>query len=986
MRTSEEIYHRVRWDPRFDPARFTLGIMVRGAPPKRLPLASFVPGGDIPWHRVLFVEADGEVVWDRTAGVDRLDETSVGRVREPRRLRAPFYTPRPVAGEGIAVPGAGLRVLTWNTLWDRFDSDLIDTARRRPLLLEELTRADADVIALQEVEPALLAMLTMAGYAVSDGSDVAAHGLLLLSRLPVLEAGHHVLSAHKGVAAMVVQTAFGPVAVLATHLTSDHHPLGPTRRADELARLAVGLADIDCPVVLLGDFNGGAVDGLGLVDAWSAVRGDDTPTFDPVSNPLAAVSSLTGQAARLDRVLVRGMRPVAAELLGTGPAAAKRAGAGSAAEWLGTRPAAELVGTGSVFVSDHYGVVADLAPVSVGVLDVASTVRTAVAWLPPSWEAVRRIRAAHDPQVERWPAHVNVLFGFVPESDFAAAAPLLAEAAASTAPFEVRLEEVRTFDHGTAWLDPGAPAEWTSLREALVARFPRCRGRGEGYTPHLTLGRDVGPVRLPALAATVGTLVVLSRRGDEPMRPRLTVELGTGEVRWLPDVPAANPPTPDTADAKARRLAEAPPDTPDMAVRQIADTPPDTAGVTVRRGADAPPDIAGVTVRRVADALPGSADVAVRRSADVLSDIADAIVRRVADALPDGVVHVVGSRRMGCELVGADLDLVAVLPGVGDLARVVVPGAEQVRSVVGARVPGLRFRLDGLAVDLTVVATGDLPPADAVARRGELGLAAVAMSAVSDADAVLAAVAGQHAGLAGRHPGVARRYADFAALARYVKAWAAARGLDSAPHGGLPGLAWTILAARTVRECETDDLRTEFFGRWAAWDWREPITLLGNSMPATGDPMTIMTPSAPVRSCTEQVSAGMRDLITAELYAAWENREAEPPHQRHAAWAVVTAKPVRGEEFDVTLGRLRGRIRALLGFLPSDAQAWPTPFERDNAERSNTERGNTVRYAIGLGANPTTATELAVIGRQWGLPPGVTVAWAGNGEVPTLPR
>ena len=30
MRTSEEIYHRVRWDPRFDPARFVLGVNVRG--------------------------------------------------------------------------------------------------------------------------------------------------------------------------------------------------------------------------------------------------------------------------------------------------------------------------------------------------------------------------------------------------------------------------------------------------------------------------------------------------------------------------------------------------------------------------------------------------------------------------------------------------------------------------------------------------------------------------------------------------------------------------------------------------------------------------------------------------------------------------------------------------------------------------------------------------------------------------------------------
>ena len=838
MRTSEEIYHRVRWDPRFDPTRFTLGILVRGAPPKRLPLTSFVPGGDIPWHRVLFVEADGEVVWDRTAGVDRLDGTSAGRVHEPRRLRSPFFTGRAIHGDATAVPGLQLRVLTWNTLWDRYDSDLIDTARRRPLLLEELARADADVIALQEVEPELLAMLAMQGYAVSDGVDIARHGLLLLSRLPVLEAGYHELRAHKGIAAMVVRTAFGPVAVLATHLTSDHHPYGPARRVEELGQLAVGLAELDCPVVLLGDFNGGPVDRLGLVDAWSAVRDDETPTFDPTANPLAAVSSLSGRAARLDRVLVRGVRPVGAELLGTGP----------------------------VFVSDHYGVAADLVPVLAGVLDVGTTARTAVAWLPPEelWAPLQRIRAAHDPQVDRWPPHVNVVFGFVPESDFEAAAPLLAEAAMSTAPFEVRLDEVRTFDHGTVWLDPAA-AEWGPLREALVTRFPRCRGR---FTPHLTLGRETGPVRLPAMAATVGTLVVLSRRGDEPMRPRMTVALGTGEVRWLPET-----------------------------------------AVTVW---PADPEPAEKAVEHVATALPGR-------------------------------VYVVGSRRMGCALAGADLDLVAQVDSDVDLDRIVVPGAEDVRRVIGARVPGLRFRVGGLAVDLTVVPTQSTE-------------AAVALSAVSDADAVLAAVADRHA--------------DFAALARQVKAWAAARGLDSAPHGGLPGLAWAILAARTVLEGESGDLRTEFFGKWAAWDWREPVTLLGDYVPQTEDPMTIMTPSAPVRSCTEQVSAGMRDLITAELYAAWENRDAEPPHRRHAAWAVITANPN-----DInTLGRLRGRIRALVDKLTPDAHAWPTPFE---------ENESVVRYAIGLGANPPTAAELAAIAEQW-VVPGVTVSLAGNGDVPTL--
>jgi poly(A) polymerase len=245
MRTSEEIYHRVRWDPRFDPARFVLGVNVRGAAPKRVPLPAFVPGGDIPWHRVLFVEADGEVVWDRATGVDRIDATSAGRARTARRLRAPFFTattphtwsathgawrPAEPAEPAAPAPMAALRVLTWNTLWDRYDSDRIDTARRRPLLLDALDRADADLIALQEVERGLLTALlaahwVRARYAVDVDParhDVDDSGVLLLSRLPIREAGRHVLGPYKAVAAITVATAAGPVVVAATHLTSDH--------------------------------------------------------------------------------------------------------------------------------------------------------------------------------------------------------------------------------------------------------------------------------------------------------------------------------------------------------------------------------------------------------------------------------------------------------------------------------------------------------------------------------------------------------------------------------------------------------------------------------------------------------------------------------------------------------------------------------------------------------------------------------------------
>lgn len=54
-------------------------------------------------------------------------------------------------------------------------------------------------------------------------------------------------------------------------------------------------------------------------------------------------------------------------------------------------------------------------------------------------------------------------------------------------------------------------------------------------------------------------------------------------------------------------------------------------------------------------------------------------------------------------------------------------------------------------------------------------------------------------------------------LARDVKAWAAGRGLDSAPCGGLPGLAWAVLAARTAHEAGDLPplaLLRHFFGTW----------------------------------------------------------------------------------------------------------------------------------------------------------------------------
>lgn len=85
-------------------------------------------------------------------------------------------------------------------------------------------------------------------------------------------------------------------------------------------------------------------------------------------------------------------------------------------------------------------------------------------------------------------------------------------------------------------------------------------------------------------------------------------------------------------------------------------------------------------------------------------------------------------------------------------------------------------------------------------------------------------------------------------------------------------------------------------------------------------------------------------------------------------------------EFEETLGRVRGRLVALLTALAeagaADAHAWPRPFETGPAH---------ARYAIGLGRTPPGAARLAAIAAGWrdGLH-GVAVARADPDGVPAL--
>ncbi|UWZ34075.1 DUF504 domain-containing protein [Dactylosporangium roseum] len=70
LRPVQDVVSRIRYDATLDAARFVVGYEERDAGVSAAPLPAFVAGGDVPWHRVRYVEAGGLTVRDRQARVD----------------------------------------------------------------------------------------------------------------------------------------------------------------------------------------------------------------------------------------------------------------------------------------------------------------------------------------------------------------------------------------------------------------------------------------------------------------------------------------------------------------------------------------------------------------------------------------------------------------------------------------------------------------------------------------------------------------------------------------------------------------------------------------------------------------------------------------------------------------------------------------------------------------------------------------------------
>ncbi|KAF0972029.1 hypothetical protein FDP41_009725 [Naegleria fowleri] len=123
---------------------------------------------------------------------------------------------------------------------------------------------------------------------------------------------------------------------------------------------------------------------------------------------------------------------------------------------------------------------------------------TALCFIPPRdvWEPIQQMREHLDKAYQRWPPHINLLFPFISEKYFDAAAQLLKESMKSLESFDLTLSGISYFDKKTAVMyldqDDYGKQKLVELQSMVAKHFPYCDEKknehGE-FVPHLTVGQ-----------------------------------------------------------------------------------------------------------------------------------------------------------------------------------------------------------------------------------------------------------------------------------------------------------------------------------------------------------------------------------------------------------------------------------------------------------------------------------------------------------------
>ena len=125
-------------------------------------------------------------------------------------------------------------------------------------------------------------------------------------------------------------------------------------------------------------------------------------------------------------------------------------------------------------------------------------IQTALVIIPPKefWEQIQAIRKGHDAAYHRWMPHINIMFPFVPETNFMKTKELIENELKknNVKQFDIELKNLSYFNHGRAlilWTGPGPQNDESLQRihKSATSVLPHLPVRNK-YVPHLTLGNS----------------------------------------------------------------------------------------------------------------------------------------------------------------------------------------------------------------------------------------------------------------------------------------------------------------------------------------------------------------------------------------------------------------------------------------------------------------------------------------------------------------
>ncbi|MDY6902270.1 MAG: poly(A) polymerase [Cyanobacteriota bacterium] len=772
---------------------------------------------------------------------------------------------QPMEKLSISIKSHSLTIASFNVLCDVYEKDKIKTEKRLPAIVEELRKCDADIITIQEATPDFIGFILtqdwVRDYYVSESStanNIKTFANFLLSRLPFTLVEHK-FSVHKHVlvGSWFINNELLQVAVV--HLTSNRAQNAVEKRKHQLTTVVDYLQKQPGNYFIVGDFNtkNNLADDVAsisnFIDIWQELRPDETGyTFNPQVNPLAELMSLAGEPARFDRILFNSQN-------GNWVAESVDLFACEAVEDTEEK----------IFPSDHFGIRAvflsaehltpslrtplslseeeDLTPslrtplslseeenltpslrtplsllwrgeggeVNDELKTISPVYQSAVVIIPPDdiFPAIQAIRQRYDARFDRWMPHINLIYGFLPESYFDEAAKIISSALAQVEPFSITLNNFETFTHrksSTAWLRPVVVPE-TALHELqtlLQQLFPQCNEQSRkseaGFTPHLSVGQfstpEVAFAKLPQWyprSFTVKSIALISRRDDEPFEVRRIINFGEETI------------------SDSSELINL--------VNQIE--PKLNQNQKIHR--------------------------------DTVLEIVTQACQECLGFSPN--LELLGSYRLGVESPESDLDIVCQIPTylsgenfLKNIQQRLEGIGDSIQLVLDAKVPLLRLKLEGISVDLLYTHFD--------------GNSTVEISIIGcwEADLIAEFVRKYVP------------FESFQLLLRAVRAWAKSRRIYGNSWGFLGGLSFALLSAWSCQYYNDNDkdislnqLLLNFFQIVSQHDWNQPIALTEAGqeycLQLPRDLLPIITSIEPCQNTARNITRSTSEILRREF-------------------------------------------------------------------------------------------------------------------------